>query len=44
MDMILGKSKFQIVSLFLVTDCRFTLELLHRGKSNVCLQHMSFQK
>ena len=26
-------------SLFSVTCCRYTLELPHRGNSNVCLQH-----
>ena len=45
MDMILGINvNFKIVFLiFSNICCRDTLELPHRGNSNVSLQHMSFQ-
>ena len=40
MDMILGLYSFLIFSNIC---CWYTLELPHRGNSNVYLQHMSFQ-
>ena len=46
MDMILEKNVyFQIVFFLIFSNicCRYTLELPHRGNSNVYLQHMSFQ-
>ena len=45
MDMVLGIN-VNIKIVFLIFSnicCRNTLELSHRGNSNVSLQHMSFQ-
>ena len=45
MDMVLGinvNSKM-FFSFFSNICCRYTLELPHRGNSNVSLRHMSFQ-
>ena len=44
MDMILDKCIFQISFInFSNICCWYTLELPHRGNSNVHLQHMSIQ-